>query len=232
FIVVLLAGNAFGPSFGFVLGAVGTFASGLFDGGLGPWLPLQMIAIGWVGAGAGLMRRSARWGLRFAGRAAAGFVAAFAFGIVINLWSWPYLAGSARVGWSSSASLAANVKHYAAFYALTSAGWDIFGAVGNALLVVLIGRPVLGALDRAAKRLDVHVDISQSDLPARPLERDNGRYLGAGRATAAFDLSVEDSPDSTGQDAGESPRRGDPWTAPQRQTASDSWAGGKGETVR
>ncbi|HWC32900.1 MAG TPA: ECF transporter S component, partial [Actinomycetota bacterium] len=35
FIVVLVAGNAFGPGFGFVLGAVGTFASGLFIGGLG-----------------------------------------------------------------------------------------------------------------------------------------------------------------------------------------------------
>ncbi|MDQ3772457.1 MAG: hypothetical protein M3343_10280, partial [Actinomycetota bacterium] len=54
FIIVLVAGNAFGPSFGFVLGAVGTFASGLFIGGLGPWLPFQMVAVGWVGMGAGM----------------------------------------------------------------------------------------------------------------------------------------------------------------------------------
>ena len=53
FIVVLVAGNAFGPTFGFLLGAVGTFASGLFIGGLGPWLPFQMVAVGWVGMGAG-----------------------------------------------------------------------------------------------------------------------------------------------------------------------------------
>ncbi|HEY8018063.1 MAG TPA: ECF transporter S component, partial [Actinomycetota bacterium] len=45
FIVVLVAGNAFGPTFGFLLGAVGTFASGLFIGGLGPWLPFQMVAV-------------------------------------------------------------------------------------------------------------------------------------------------------------------------------------------
>ena len=44
FIVVLVAGNAFGPTFGFLLGAVGTFASGLFIGGLGPWLPFQTLA--------------------------------------------------------------------------------------------------------------------------------------------------------------------------------------------
>ncbi len=58
FIVVLLAGNSFGPGFGFLLGAVGTFASGLFIGGLGPWLPFQMVAVGWVGLGAGLLPRS------------------------------------------------------------------------------------------------------------------------------------------------------------------------------
>ncbi len=57
FIVVLVAGNAFGPAFGFLLGAVGTFASGLFIGGLGPWLPFQMVAVGWVGMGAGLLPR-------------------------------------------------------------------------------------------------------------------------------------------------------------------------------
>ena len=56
FIVVLVAGNAFGPAFGFLLGAVGTFASGLFIGGLGPWLPFQMVAVGWVGAGAASCR--------------------------------------------------------------------------------------------------------------------------------------------------------------------------------
>lgn len=55
FIVVLIGGNAFGPGFGFLLGAIGTFASGMFVGGLGPWLPFQMIAVGWVGAGAGLL---------------------------------------------------------------------------------------------------------------------------------------------------------------------------------
>ena len=61
FIVVLVAGNAFGPTFGFLLGAVGTFASGLFIGGLGPWLPFQMVAVGWVGMGAGLLPKTS-WG--------------------------------------------------------------------------------------------------------------------------------------------------------------------------
>src|SRR5207244_13527250 len=57
FIVVLVAGNSLGPGFGFLLGCIGMFASGIFVGGLGPWLPFEMVAVGWVGAGGGLLPR-------------------------------------------------------------------------------------------------------------------------------------------------------------------------------
>ena len=95
FIVVLVAGNAFGPTFGFLLGAVGTFASGLFIGGLGPWLPFQMVAVGWVGMGAGLLPKTS-WGMRIGALAAYGFVTGYVFGMVMNLWAWPFFAE--RVG--------------------------------------------------------------------------------------------------------------------------------------
>ena len=98
FIVVLVAGNAFGARFGFVLGAIGTFASGLFIGGLGPWLPFQMVAVGWVGMGAGLLPHSSSWRGRLAWLAAYGLVSGFAFGAIINLWFWPYAAGSSNIG--------------------------------------------------------------------------------------------------------------------------------------
>jgi energy-coupling factor transport system substrate-specific component len=153
FIIVLVSGNAFGPSFGFVLGATGMFASGLFVGGLGPWLPFQMVAVGWVGMGAGFVPRPSSWPLRLGLLAAYGFVIAFAFGGIMNLWSWPYLAGSSAVGWQPELGAAENLRHYAKFYAATSFGWDVFGAIGNAVLVLTLGRPLLGALDRAARRM-------------------------------------------------------------------------------
>jgi energy-coupling factor transport system substrate-specific component len=153
FIVVLLAGNAFGPSFGWLLGAIGTFASGLFVGGLGPWLPFQMVAVGWVGMGAGLLPRHTTWPRRIGALAAYGFVVGYAFGALMNLWSWPFLAGSSNLGWDPSASAAENLRHYAAFYAVTSLAWDTFRAVGNALLVLVLGRPLLATLDRAARKL-------------------------------------------------------------------------------
>jgi energy-coupling factor transport system substrate-specific component len=157
FIVVLVAGNAFGPTFGFVLGSVGMFASGLFVGGLGPWLPFQMVAVGWVGMGAGLTPRNTGWPVRLGVLAVYGFVVAFLFGGIMNLWSWPYLAGSSAVGWQPQLGTAENVQHYLKFYVATSLGWDIFGAIGNAVLVVFLGRPLLGALDRAARRMRLHV---------------------------------------------------------------------------
>ena len=160
FIVVFLAGNAFGPAFGFVLGATGTFASGLFVGGLGPWLPFQMVAIGWIGAGAGSLRmfRRSGWGPRVGLLAVYGFVAAFAFGAIMNLWFWPFGAGDSALGWSAEAGAAGNLGRYARFYLLTSFGWDVFGAIGNAVGIVVLGRPLLGALDRAARRMQLSLD--------------------------------------------------------------------------
>ncbi|MDQ3941207.1 MAG: ECF transporter S component [Actinomycetota bacterium] len=153
FIVVLLAGNAFGPSFGFTLGAVGTFASGIFIGGLGPWLPFQMVAVGWVGMGAGWMPRRAGWGTRLAALGLYGFASGFLFGAVMNLWSWPYIAGTSDLGWEPAAGAVDNLGRYATYYLATSLGWDAFRAVGNALLVAVLGRPLLGSLDRAAVRM-------------------------------------------------------------------------------
>lgn len=189
FIIVLVAGNSFGPSFGFVLGAIGTFASGLFIGGLGPWLPFQMVAVGWVGMGAGLLPRaglgrtaekeghSASWRSRLGYLAAYGFVSGIAFGVIINLWFWPYAAGSSNIGWAPEATALVNLGRYLRFYVVTSLGWDLFRAIGNAALVVLLGRPLLGSLDRAARRMNLRV----TPLPA--VEDNEPRK--AGRVAAA-----------------------------------------------
>ncbi|HWC14739.1 MAG TPA: helical backbone metal receptor [Actinomycetota bacterium] len=157
FIIVLLAGNAFGPSFGFILGATGMFASGLFVGGIGPWLPFQMVAVAWVGMGAGVMPRGPQWGIRIAALAAYGVFSGFAFGAIMNLWSWPYLAGSAGIGWHPELGMAANLRSYATFYLVTSLTWDVFRAAGNAILVLVLGRPLLRVLDRAALRMRLQV---------------------------------------------------------------------------
>jgi energy-coupling factor transport system substrate-specific component len=204
FFVVLVAGYAFGPGFGFVLGATGTFASGLFVGGIGPWLPFQMVAVGWVAAGAGWLGSVAGRRGRVGLLAIYGGLAAFAFGGIMNLWFWPFAAGSSAVGWDPAASAVENLRHYAAFYALTSAGWDAFGAAGNALAVLILGHPILAALERVARRMNFSFEPVHNDGGSRP-----GGRAGPHRP-------IEESPDSVGQNAGESPRRGNPRTVPQR----------------
>lgn len=157
FIIVLVAGNAFGPGFGFVLGAIGTFASGLFVGGLGPWLPFQMVAVGWVGLGAGLLPRGTNWRVRIGALAAYGFATGFLFGALMNLWFWPFATGSSALGWAPRLGTFENLRRYGAFYLATSLGWDVLRAVGNAAMVVALARPLLGSLDRAARRM--HLEL-------------------------------------------------------------------------
>ncbi|HTC85555.1 MAG TPA: hypothetical protein VK656_02560, partial [Candidatus Acidoferrum sp.] len=55
FLLVLCAGYALGPSFGFLTGALALVVSAIVTGGIGPWLPYQLFAAGWVGLGAGLV---------------------------------------------------------------------------------------------------------------------------------------------------------------------------------
>lgn len=157
FIVVFLSGNAFGPRFGFLLGAIGMFASALFLGGIGPWLPFQMVAAGWAGMGAGLLPHGHSWTVRIGWLAIYGFLTAFLYGAIMNLYFWPFTSMETAVAWIPSGSLSQNLQHYATFYVTTSFGWDVWGALGNTVLILVLGRPALGALDRAAKRMKVDI---------------------------------------------------------------------------
>jgi energy-coupling factor transport system substrate-specific component len=71
---------------------------------------------------------------------------------------WPFLAGESALHWDPAAGAVTNLHHYLTYYGATSFVWDTFRAVGNAALVLALGRPLLGSLDRASRRmrLDVH----------------------------------------------------------------------------
>jgi energy-coupling factor transport system substrate-specific component len=153
FFLVVLGGRALGASKGFLLGSLALLTGAFLTGGVGPWLPFQMFACGWVALGAALLPtvgpRAERWVL-----GAYGAVASLAYGAVMNLWFWPFLAaGSAGEGaFLPGAPLAANVQHYGVFYLATSLGYDLPRAGLTALLVVLVGPAVLATLRRAVRR--------------------------------------------------------------------------------
>jgi energy-coupling factor transport system substrate-specific component len=152
FFLLLPGGRVFGRGFGFVQGALTMFASALLTGGVGPWLPFQMFACAWVGFGAGcLPKASGRRELYLL--AAYGFVAGMVYGLVMNMWFWPFaVSPGASVQFVAGASLQENLGRFWAFHVATSLGFDLPRAIGNALLVLIAGAPVLAALRRASRR--------------------------------------------------------------------------------
>lgn len=152
FFLLILAGRALGPGFGFVLGQITLLASALVTGGVGPWLPFQMIAAGWVALGAGLLP-PARGRAEIALVAGYAFIAGLAYGLLINLWFWPFTTGlGSGLGFVADDPISANLVRYGAFFLATSLVWDLIRGIFTAALCVVAGRPVLAALRRAARR--------------------------------------------------------------------------------
>ena len=153
--LLLPGGRVFGRGFGFVQGALTMFASALLTGGVGPWLPFQMLAAAWVGFLAGCLPRArGRAELWLLG--AYGAVAGLAYGLVMDMWFWPFTTGLTGSGnqlhYVPGASLAENLRRFWGFHLASALGFDIPRAAGNTALVLVAGAPVLAALRRAARR--------------------------------------------------------------------------------
>lgn len=152
FFLLILSGRVFGAGFGFVLGATTLGASALVTGGVGPWLPFQMLGAAWVGLGAGLLPR-ARGRAEVGLLAAYGGLSALAYGVLLNLTFWPFTVGAGtQLSFVPGAALLTNLHHFLLFSVATSLGWDLGRALTNVLLVLVTGRAVLGALRRTARR--------------------------------------------------------------------------------
>jgi energy-coupling factor transport system substrate-specific component len=152
FVLLVVGGRVFGPGFGFLLGSTTLFASALLTGGVGPWLPFQMLAASWMGLGAGLLP-PARGRAELALLAAYSLGAALVFGLGMNLWFWPFATGiDSEVAYVAGAPLVENLRHFLAFSLVTSLGWDIGRAITTTLLLIGIGAAAMAALRRAARR--------------------------------------------------------------------------------
>ncbi len=159
FLLVLCGGYAMGPEFGFLLGAGSLLTSALATGGLGPWLPYELFALGWVGAAAGvvgsLRRRHTPGWTDVAILGVVGLVAGFGYGAVMDVWNWTFYAGSPQLGWHPGLAPAAALARFTRYYLVTSLGYDLFRAIGNLLMVGMLGLPILAGLRRAGRRFQV-----------------------------------------------------------------------------
>lgn len=152
FFLIVLGGRVFGPGFGFVLGATTLFSSALLTGGVGPWLPFQMLGAAWVGLGAGLLPR-VRGRMELAVLAAYAAVSSLLFGALLNLSFWPFALGSSnQLSFDAAQSTMENLHAFFLFTVATSLGWDVGRAITTVVLVLLAGPAVLASLRRASRR--------------------------------------------------------------------------------
>lgn len=162
FFLLILAGRVFGPGFGFALGCTSLFASALMTAGVGPWLPFQMLASAWVGMCAGLLPRRVTGRAEIAMLVVYGVFAAYAFGLLMNLSSWPFLLGvevqghQGALSYVPGAPLLENLQRFGVYTLLTSTGsFDTGRAITNTVALIVLGPAVLTTLRRAARRATV-----------------------------------------------------------------------------
>ncbi|MFF2923613.1 ECF transporter S component [Streptomyces celluloflavus] len=171
FFLMVLAGRVLGPGFGFVLGSVAMFASALLTGGVGPWMPFQMLTMGWVSMGAGLLPGPDRLRGRreLAMLAGYGALAACLYGLIMNLQGWPYIGGMASgVSFVPGDPLHENLARFLAYCLATSLGWDLPRALITVVLTFVLGGTVLKALRRATRRAAFDVPVSFAPGPPAP----------------------------------------------------------------
>ncbi|MEU5052485.1 ECF transporter S component [Streptomyces sp. NPDC021096] len=166
FFLMVLSGRVLGPGFGFVLGAVSMFASALLTGGVGPWMPFQMLAMGWVSMGAGLLPGPDRLRGRreLAMLAGYGAAASVLYGTVMNLQGWPYIGTLVSgVAFVPGDPVPENLARFIAYCLATSLGWDLPRALVTVVATLTVGPTVLKALRRATRRAAFDAPVAFKD---------------------------------------------------------------------
>jgi energy-coupling factor transport system substrate-specific component len=180
FFLVLCAGYAFGPSYGFLAGALALLVSAVATGGIGPWLPFQLFGVGWVGLVAGVAgvivgRSTGRSQAAAPTRrdlvilALVGAAMGLVYGGLLDVWDWTFFRGAGDIAWVPGLPLPEMLQRFGRFYLVTSLGYDTFRAVGNALMVLALGAPVLAAFWRIRIRSSFRI-VDASSLGASPLD--------------------------------------------------------------
>ena len=123
--------------------------------------------------GAGLLPRRVSGRAEIAMLAAYGVVAAYAYGLLMNLSGWPLLLGISIPGheqtalsFDPQAPLGENLQRFFVYTLITSTGsFDTGRAITNAVAIVVVGPAVLTTLRRAARRATVVGTMTRQQLP-------------------------------------------------------------------
>lgn len=160
--LIILAARVFGATFGFSLGAIAMALSALLTGGIGPWLPFQIMAASWIGLLAGSLPRRVRGRLEIAMMMVIALIAGMSFGFLMDLQLWPWLLGTeTSISFVPGAGIEENLSRFIKFHFLTAMAWDIPRSILTATLIAVTGAPILNALRRAQKRVVFLDDLSE-----------------------------------------------------------------------
>lgn len=155
--LLILSSFVFGARYGFSLGVIALGISAILTGGIGPWLPFQMLAAGWIGLVSGLVGSVARNFSLVAQRILLISLAIFSsltFGILMDLQLWPWLSGTdLQLSYIAGDSILNNLHKFLIFHLATALSWDIPRAITTALLVAITAKPLITSLERAKLRL-------------------------------------------------------------------------------
>ena len=154
FFLIIISAYVFGSGFGFILGSTSLLVSALLTGGVGPWLPFQMMAAALVGLLAGLLPKfKARWA-QTSVLIAFACIASFGYGALMTMWNWPFLAGiGSDVSYLAGAGPLSNLARFIQYEIFTGGLlWDLGRAVTTSVLIALTAPALLATLNRAANR--------------------------------------------------------------------------------
>jgi energy-coupling factor transport system substrate-specific component len=157
FFLIIIGAYVLGSGFGFILGSASLLVSALLVGGIGPWLPFQMMAAGLVGIGAGVLPKFKSPWAAVTTMILYAIVAAFAYGALMTMWNWPFLAGAGgALSYEAGAPLLENLTRFIQ-YELVTGGllWDAGRAVTTSVLIALSGKVLLATLSRVASRTGI-----------------------------------------------------------------------------
>ena len=158
FFLIVIGAFVFGSGFGFLLGSGSLLVSALLMGGVGPWLPFQMMAAGLIGLAAGLLPKSkSRW-VELATLVAFAIVGSYIYGALMTLWNWPFLLGvGTDISYLPGAGIIENFARFIKYELLTGGLlWDTGRAITTSVLILITAPALLTTLKRAARRAGIN----------------------------------------------------------------------------
>jgi len=157
FVPIILSGYVFGARFGFLMGTMTMLVSALLTGGIGPWLPYQMFAAGWIGLTSGWLPHLKTQKGELTLLIVFGILWGILYGMILNLYFWPFMLSGGSLEWEAGLGLANSITRFGIFYLTTSFIWDLARAAGNGLLIGFVGLAAVRVLTRFRDKFQFEV---------------------------------------------------------------------------